>query len=87
VKKADLHVPALIVSGGGAGLTSSILLSRLGIDSLLISRYAETSQMPKAHILNQRMMEIFSDAGVAPCVLARSAHQILNSPDATSGSR
>ncbi|HJY72933.1 MAG TPA: FAD-dependent monooxygenase, partial [Streptosporangiaceae bacterium] len=40
----------LIVGGGGAGLTSSILLSRLGIDSLLISRYAETSQMPKAHI-------------------------------------
>jgi 2,4-dichlorophenol 6-monooxygenase len=73
VKKADLHVPVLIVGGGGAGLTSSILLSRLGIDSLLISRYAETSQMPKAHILNQRTMEIFSDAGVAPRILARSA--------------
>ena len=73
MKKADLHVPVLIVGGGGAGLTSSILLSRLGIDSLLISRYAETSQMPKAHILNQRTMEIFSDAGVAPRILARSA--------------
>jgi 2,4-dichlorophenol 6-monooxygenase len=71
VKKADLRVPVLIVGGGGAGLTSSILLSRLGIDSLLISRYAETSQMPKAHILNQRTMEIFSDAGVAPRILAR----------------
>src|SRR5580692_252505 len=68
-----MHVPVLIVGGGGAGLTSSILLSRLGIDSLLISRYAETSQMPKAHILNQRTMEIFSDAGVAPRILARSA--------------
>src|SRR6266446_2181602 len=72
-KTAELRVPVLIVGGGGAGLTASILLSQLGVDSLLVSRYPGTSQLPKAHILNQRSMEIFSDAGVAPRILARSA--------------
>ncbi len=71
-KKFDIEVPVLIVGGGGAGLTSSILLSRLGVRSLLVSRFAETSRMPKAHILNQRSMEIFADAGVAPAIFARS---------------
>jgi 2,4-dichlorophenol 6-monooxygenase len=68
----DRHVPVLIVGGGGAGLTASILLSRLGIESLLVSRYPGTSTLPKAHILNQRTMEIFTDAGVAPQILAKS---------------
>ena len=68
-----MNVPVLIVGGGGAGLTASILLSRLGIESLLVSRYPETSRLPKAHILNQRTMEIFTDAGVAPSILEKSA--------------
>jgi 2,4-dichlorophenol 6-monooxygenase len=54
------------------GLTASILLSRLGVESMLVSRYPTTSDMPKAHILNQRTMEIFTDAGVAERILARS---------------
>src|ERR1700752_4618699 len=68
----DVEVPVLIVGGGGAGLTSSILLSRLGVRSLLVSRFPETSRMPKAHVLNQRSMEIFAEAGVAPTIFARS---------------
>jgi 2,4-dichlorophenol 6-monooxygenase len=67
-----MNIPVLIVGGGGAGLTASILLSRLGIESLLVSRYPETSRLPKAHILNQRTMEIFTDAGVAPAILEQS---------------
>ena len=65
-------IPVLIVGGGGAGLTSSILLSKLGIETLLVSRYPETSRLPKAHILNQRTMEIFTDAGVAPTIIDQS---------------
>lgn len=68
----DIHVPVLIVGGGGAGLTASTLLSQLGVPSLLVSRYAGTSLLPKAHVLNQRTMEIFTEVGVAPEVLARS---------------
>jgi len=71
-KSFAVEVPALIVGGGGAGLTSSILLSKLGVRSLLISRLPETSRMPKAHFLSQRSMEVFTDLGVAPAILARS---------------
>ena len=71
-RSSDVDVPVLIVGGGGAGLTSSMLLSSLGVRSLLVSRLPETSRLPKAHILNQRSMEIFADVGVAPSILSRS---------------
>jgi 2,4-dichlorophenol 6-monooxygenase len=58
-------VPVLIVGGGGAGLTASALLSQLGIESLLVNALPTTSILPKAHVLNQRTMEILSDTGVA----------------------
>jgi 2,4-dichlorophenol 6-monooxygenase len=69
---SNLQTPVLIVGGGVAGLTASMLLSNLGIPSVLVNRYPHTSQLPKAHILNQRTMEIFTDIGVAPAVLAQS---------------
>src|SRR3989441_508043 len=38
-----------------------MLLSSMGVPSLLVSRYAGTSILPKAHVLNQRTMEIFTE--------------------------
>jgi 2,4-dichlorophenol 6-monooxygenase len=67
----DLETEVLIVGGGGAGLTASMLLSTLGVESLLVSRYATTSILPKAHVLNQRCMEIFDEVGVADEVYRR----------------
>jgi 2,4-dichlorophenol 6-monooxygenase len=68
---ADLEVPVLIVGGGGAGLTASMLLTKLGLDSLLVSALPTTSVLPKAHVLNQRTMEILADVGVAPEIYRR----------------
>jgi 2,4-dichlorophenol 6-monooxygenase len=64
--------PVLIVGGGGAGLTASMLLARLGVDHLLVSARPETSDLPKAHVLNQRAMEILDDVGVADAIAQRS---------------
>ncbi len=64
------RVPVLIVGGGGAGLTASMLLSDLGVDSLLVTSLASTSILPKAHVLNQRTMEIFGDCGVSDDIYA-----------------
>ncbi len=68
---ADIQVPVLIVGGGGAGLTASMLLSALGVDSLTASSLPTTSTRPKAHVLNQRAKEILTKAGVADEVYAR----------------
>jgi 2,4-dichlorophenol 6-monooxygenase len=43
----DRRVPVLVV-GGGAGLTASMLLSTYGVDRLLISALPTTSVLPKA---------------------------------------
>ncbi|WP_449430859.1 FAD-dependent monooxygenase [Pseudomonas putida] len=73
-----IEVPVLIVGGGPAGLTASLLLSRYGIDNLLINKYRWTANSPRAHITNQRTMEVFRDAGVEPQVLAAaSPHELM----------
>ena len=68
----DEKVPALIVGGGGAGLTASMLLARHGVEHLLVSARATTSDLPKAHVLNQRAMEVLDDVGVAEAIARRS---------------
>jgi 2,4-dichlorophenol 6-monooxygenase len=66
-----IDVPVLIVGGGGAGLTASMLLSQLGVETLLVSALPTTSVLPKAHVLNQRAMEVFTDVGVAEEIYRR----------------
>jgi len=60
----------LVVGGGGAGLTASMLLSRMGVDHLLVSALPTTSILPKAHVLGQRAMEVLDDCGVADAIYA-----------------
>ncbi len=59
-----LEVPVLIVGGGPVGLTASLLLSRLGITSLLVERHPGTAIHPKARGINARTMEIFHQQGI-----------------------
>src|SRR5215469_1687186 len=69
---ADEEVPVLIVGGGGAGLTASMLLARQGVGHLLVSERPQTSDLPKAHVLNQRAMEVLDDVGVADAIAQAS---------------
>ncbi|MBE8145865.1 FAD-dependent monooxygenase [Brevibacterium casei] len=41
---ADIEVPVLIIGGGGAGLSASMNLSKLGVDHLLVSSLPYTSK-------------------------------------------
>jgi 2,4-dichlorophenol 6-monooxygenase len=62
---ADHTTEVLIAGGGPVGLTASILLADLGIDSIVVERRDGNSKLPKAHYLNCRTMEIFDQIGFA----------------------
>lgn len=69
-------VDVLIAGGGPVGLAASILLSRLGVTSLLVERHPGTSIHPKARGINARTREIFRQCGVEPAVRAAGlAHE------------
>ncbi|MBX7435129.1 FAD-dependent monooxygenase [Mycobacterium sp. Y57] len=70
---APTEVPVLIIGGGCAGLSASMMLSKLGIESLLVSALPTTSILPKAHVLGQRTMEIFTELGLADEIYNRAA--------------
>ena len=57
-------VPVLIVGGGIVGLSASLLLSHLGIRSLLVERHSGTSIHPRSRSLNARSMEIYRGLGL-----------------------
>ncbi|MGJ3648004.1 FAD-dependent monooxygenase [Sphingomonas sp. GlSt437] len=67
-----IEIDVLVVGGGGAGLTATMLLSTLGVDHVLVSALPTTSILPKAHVLNQRSMEILDDIGVAAAIAEAS---------------
>lgn len=62
----------LVVGAGPAGLTAAACLARDGIDAITVSKFPSTAHTPRAHITNQRAMEIFRDLGIEDEVLAAS---------------
>ena len=70
---ATKRVPVLIVGGGVAGLASSIFLSRLGIEHVLVERRRTTTGLPKAHIISAKTMEIFRQLGLDDVIYERGS--------------
>ncbi|KAI1609925.1 putative FAD dependent oxidoreductase [Exophiala viscosa] len=60
----DVEVPVLVVGAGPSGATLALLLGRHGIPVVAISRHKGTANTPRAHIFNQRAMEVLRDAGI-----------------------
>lgn len=66
---ATRHVPALIVGGGPIGLTGSNLLSRHGVEHLLVNRRPATSHHPRARFMDVHTLEILRQVGLADAVI------------------
>ena len=61
----DIEVPVLIVGAGPAGLVASLSLARHGVGHLTVERHPSTAHTPRAHIINQRTVEILRALGVS----------------------
>jgi len=60
---ADIETEVLIIGTGPAGSASAALLSTYGIENMAINRYRWLANTPRAHITNQRTMEVLRDLG------------------------
>jgi 2-polyprenyl-6-methoxyphenol hydroxylase-like FAD-dependent oxidoreductase len=67
------ETPVLVVGAGPAGLTSALLLSRLGIPCHVVERRATPQPAPAAHVVNARTLEILRAAGIDMAAVARAA--------------
>lgn len=61
---ARVETPVLVVGAGPIGLVASTLLSRAGVEHLVIERREGLHGAPQAHVVTSRSMEIFRAAGV-----------------------
>ncbi|MEQ9039444.1 MAG: FAD-dependent monooxygenase [Silicimonas sp.] len=60
---SEIETDVLIVGTGPAGSASAALLSTYGIENMVVNRYRWLANTPRAHITNQRTMEVLRDLG------------------------
>jgi len=67
-----VETDVLIVGSGPAGASAALFLATLGVPNIMITKYRWTANTPRAHITNQRAMEIFRDMGIEDQVQAEA---------------
>src|SRR5262245_34948302 len=60
----------IVVGSGPAGGSAALLLATYGVRTLLVNRYGWLANTPRAHITNQRTMEVLRDLEVEAEALA-----------------
>ncbi|MGW9438623.1 FAD-dependent monooxygenase [Streptomyces sp. NPDC055607] len=58
-----INTDVLVVGAGPAGLAASALLAEYGVEAVTVTKYPGTANSPRAHITNQRTVEVFRDLG------------------------
>ncbi|KAK5190007.1 hypothetical protein LTR72_008412 [Exophiala xenobiotica] len=64
----DIETDVLVVGAGVTGLTLAALLAAAGVRAYTIAKHSGTAPSPRAHVTNQRTMEIFRDMGIEEAV-------------------
>lgn len=65
----------LVIGAGPAGLTAMAVLARYGTKAITVTKYPGTANSPRAHITNQRTVEIMRDLGIEDEVMAEAMPQ------------
>ncbi|WP_433281792.1 FAD-dependent oxidoreductase [Pseudonocardia xinjiangensis] len=74
----DLQTDVLVIGSGPAGGGVALALATLGVEHMVVTKYSWTANTPRAHITNQRTMEIFRDLGIEDDVLAQATpHDLM----------
>lgn len=60
---ADITTDVLIIGTGPAGSATAALLSTYGVENMAVNCYRWLANSPRAHITNQRTMEVLRDLG------------------------
>jgi 2,4-dichlorophenol 6-monooxygenase len=72
-----LTTDVLVIGSGPAGASAALFLATLGVDHIVITKYRWTANTPRAHITNQRTVEIMRDLGIEDDILANGTPQRL----------
>lgn len=72
-----VETDVLIVGSGPAGAAAALALSTYGVPNMVVTRHGALADTPRAHITNQRTMEVLRDLGVEDEVVAKATPQHL----------
>jgi 2,4-dichlorophenol 6-monooxygenase len=72
-----IETDVLIVGSGPAGSAAGLMLSTYGIPNVLVTKYGWLANSPRAHLNNQRTMEILRDMSIEQDVIAQATPQHL----------
>ena len=68
----------LIIGSGPAGGAASLFLSSYGVDNVVLTRYRWTANTPRAHITNQRTVELMRDMGIEDEITGKgTSHELM----------
>src|SRR3954465_10496651 len=73
----DFDTDVLVIGSGPAGSAAALALATYGVQTTVITKYGRLADTPRAHITNQRTMEVLRDLGVEEQVMAEATPQEL----------
>jgi 2,4-dichlorophenol 6-monooxygenase len=77
MKMEMLTTDVLVIGSGPAGGSAALFLASHGVEHIVITKYRWTANTPRAHITNQRTVEIMRDLGIEDDIVANGTPQSL----------